>query len=153
MNHDPRASFCEDEVQEVEAKSRKPVAVHDHNLRDHAGECLFQKGAQAGPLEVDAGCDILDASVSRVRFLEVGGLSVKVGTLLGAADPGVDVGTLARVVGSVVVSKEFCDAVDTIEALAARGAKVRESSGGRPAAKGGGREAILGAEEGPGLVC
>jgi hypothetical protein len=32
VNHDPRASFREDEVQEVEAKSRKPVAVHDHNL-------------------------------------------------------------------------------------------------------------------------
>jgi hypothetical protein len=32
VNHDPSASFCEDEVQELETESRKPVAVQDHNL-------------------------------------------------------------------------------------------------------------------------
>jgi hypothetical protein len=90
--------------------------------------------------------------VSRVRFLEVSGLAIKVCALLGAADPGVDVGLFAGAVGCVVVSEKLCDAVDAIEALAARGAKVRKPSGGRPAAKGGGGEAILGAEEGPGLV-
>lgn len=44
VKHDPRASFCEDEVQEVEAKSRKPIAEQDHNLSDHSFECMFQNG-------------------------------------------------------------------------------------------------------------
>ena len=94
MNHDPSASFCEDEVQELESESSKPVAVQDHNLRDQTSECSFQKGTQAGPFEVDPGCDVLDEHVSRVRFFEIGDLAVEVGSLLGAADPRVDVGAL-----------------------------------------------------------
>jgi hypothetical protein len=96
VNHDPSASFREDEVQEVVAESCKPVAVHDHNFRDHAGECAFQKGTQPLPLEVDTGGDVFDEDVVRVRLrlLEVGDLAVEVGTLLGTADAGVDVTAL-----------------------------------------------------------
>ena len=32
VNHEPSASFFEEELQEVIAESCKPVAVHDHNL-------------------------------------------------------------------------------------------------------------------------
>ena len=152
VNHDPSASFREDEVQEVEAETRKPVAVHDHNLRDQAGECSFQKGAQTRPLEVDAGGDVLDEGVSRVRFLEVDDLAVEVGALLGAADPCVDVSAFAGVTGLVVVSEELRDASDAVEPLAARGTEVGESSGGRPAAKGGGGETILCAKVGSRFV-
>jgi hypothetical protein len=64
--------------------------VQDHNLGDQTFECSFQKGAQAGPFEVDPRCDVLDEHVSRVRFFEIGDLAVEVGSLLGAADPRVD---------------------------------------------------------------
>jgi len=94
VNHDPSASFCEDEVQELESESSKSVAVQDHNLRDQTSECSLQKGTQAGPFEVDPRCDVLDEHVARVRFFEIGDLAVEVGSLLGAADPRVDVGAL-----------------------------------------------------------
>ena len=32
VNHDPSASFRQDEVQELGTKSSKPAAVQDHNL-------------------------------------------------------------------------------------------------------------------------
>lgn len=94
VNHDPSASFREDEVHDVVAKSCKPVAVHDHNLRDHARECAFQKGTQPLPLEVDAGRDIFDDDVCRVRFFEVTDLPVEIWSLFCATDSGIDVSML-----------------------------------------------------------
>lgn len=44
VNHEFRASLCEDELQEVASNSSKPVAVHDGNLRDHPREDVLQKG-------------------------------------------------------------------------------------------------------------
>lgn len=144
VNHEPSASFLEDELQEVVAESCKPVAVQDHNLRDHAGECSFQKGTQPFPLEVDPGADVFDEDVSRVRLLEVLGLAVEVGTLLGTTDAGVDVPSLGCV--GCGDPEESCDTVCVVEAFTSWGADVFEVSGGRPAAKCGCRDSILGPE-------
>ena len=93
VNHEPNASFREDELQEVITESCKPVAVHDHNLSDHASECAFQKGTQPLSLEVDTRGDVLDEDILRVRLLKICDLAVEVWALLGTADTGVDVAT------------------------------------------------------------
>ena len=141
VNHEPNASFREDELKEVVTESCKSVAVYDHNLRDHAIECAFQKGAQPDPLEVDTRGDVLDKDVLRVRFLEVGNLAVEVGALLGTTDTSVDVAPLGCVVG-IGDSEQSSDTIDAIESLTSGGTNVFESSGGRPTAKCGCGDAI-----------
>ena len=131
VNHEPRANFREDKLQEVVSKSCKPVPVQDHNLGDHAFECLFQKGLQAFPFEVDTGGDVFDENVPRVRFLEVGALAIKVGALLRTTDSCVDVTTLGRL-GSAEQSK---DTIEAIQALTSWCTYVFKTSGGRPVSK------------------
>ncbi len=129
VNHEFRASLCEDELQELASNARKSVAVG--NFRDHALEDAFQKGLQTFTVEVDAASDVPDDDgVSRVRFLEVVNLALEeVATLFGAADAGVDVRAF---VTSGVLSEQILDPVNVVSPFASGESEVIEASGGRP---------------------
>lgn len=103
---------------------------------------------QAFPLEVDARRDVFDEPVSRVRFLEVFALAFKVGSLLCATDPCIDVALL----GGFVLSKESKHTIEAIQALTSGCTNMVESSGGRPVAKCARREVILRLEVGGALI-
>ena len=125
VNHEFRASLCEDELQELASNARKSVAVG--NFRDHALEDAFQKGLQTFTVEVDAASDVPDDGVSRVRFLEVVNLALEVATLF--ADAGVDVRAF---VTSGVLSEQILDPVNVVSPFASGESEVIEASGGRP---------------------
>ncbi len=91
VNHDPSASFKEAELQHFECKSSNPVALLDHILRDQTGECSFQKGMQSWPFKVDAGSDVFNENLPRVRFLEIGDSAVEISSLFCATKSGVNV--------------------------------------------------------------
>ena len=126
VNHEFRANFREDKLQDVASKSCEPVSMG--NLRDHPVEDLFQNGLQTFSFEVNTGSNVFDDDVVRVRFLEVFNLAFEISTLLGAADSGVDVISLC----SVLLPKKTLDSIDIVHSFAARESDVLQNSGGRP---------------------
>lgn len=90
VNHEFCASLCKDEFQEVPAEATQSVFVHDHNLFDHSLEDLVQKGLQTFAFEVESAGDVCDGFVSWVGGLEILDLSVKITSLVGRGDSGID---------------------------------------------------------------
>jgi len=90
MNDEPDLILAEDPFQEFQSESAKPVSICDDNLLDSAAADAFQKGQQSGSLPVEAGGDIFDDLVVRVRLLEILDLSLEVRFLVLRRDSGVD---------------------------------------------------------------
>ena len=102
----------------------------NHNLVDHSIEDVFQKGLQTFASKVDAGGDVFDEGVSRVRFLEVLDLAGKVALLLAATDAGVDVRGPSS---GWSLSENGLDAINVVHSLIPGHPDVLEVSGGHPA--------------------
>jgi hypothetical protein len=133
--HELDSFLPEEELQEVKGEARKPVAVHDHNLRDAAPVDAVQKGTQAGPLEVDPGGDVGEEAVSRVRLLELVDLALEVTPLLGGGDAGVDDATGFGDRG-VFDAEPGAHVGDVVEAFPARRPQIRDESMVCPGSKG-----------------
>jgi hypothetical protein len=147
VNQEFNVIFLKQEFQKVVCKSCKSVAVHDHNLADHAGHDVFQKGLQTMPFEVNTGSDVLDDFMARVRLFEVVDLSDKIGALLFTADPGVDIALL----GGGLASHDAKDSVDTLHPLPSWHADMLDLSGDGPGSKGSMGDAVLRLEVGGGF--
>lgn len=92
VNHEFCASFFQDETDELQSIPTESVLVHDHNLCDQSAVYAFQKGLQTSAFEVEAGSDVGDNLVLRVRGLQVLDLSLQVAAcfLRPGADSSVD---------------------------------------------------------------
>jgi hypothetical protein len=147
VNQEFNVILLKQEFQKVECNSCKSVAVHDHNLADQAGHDVFQKGLQTMPFEVNAGSDVLDDFVARVRLFEFVDLSDKIGSLLFITDPGVDIALL----GGGLASHDAKDSIDTVHSFSSRHADVVDLAGYGPGSKGSMGDAILRLEVGGGF--
>ena len=88
-NHEFSTVFFDQQSNEVESKSGKPVTVGNHNRELVSAQKSFQQGSKPFALEIKAGTDVLDDFRSRESGLQSMGLSFEVVSLLVGTDPAI----------------------------------------------------------------
>jgi hypothetical protein len=76
VNHEFTPGTLKQVLDEVEGESSETVTMGHHNLFDISAQDSFQKGREALRLPVDAGGDVFDDLMVRVRVAEVLDLSL-----------------------------------------------------------------------------
>lgn len=152
VNHEPHASLLKEVFDEIEAKSRKPVSVGNHNFFEIAAERGVQNGTQAGALVVESGADVGDDFVVRIRGSEISKLPFEISTLTRRGDPPVDDLPLFLGFDDLVLSEALVEVLDVVEAASSGCADAVETSRVGPLAQRILRDAILSLDERPRLI-